>query len=118
MSEELKSCPFCGAKAEFSDLSYLTGKPSWCISCTSSKCFAPHTDTCSKKEAVERWNNRPIEEALQKRITELEAERDRLRKALERVVKLLDRPMLKDDMCLYMDKAIRVAREALEGAGE
>lgn len=79
MSEELKSCPFCGAKAEFSDLSYLTGKPSWCISCTSSKCFAPHTDTCSKKEAVERWNNRPIEEALQKRITELEAERDRLR---------------------------------------
>lgn len=82
MSEELKSCPFCGAKAEFSDLSYLTGKPSWCISCTSSKCFAPHTDTCSKKEAVERWNNRPIEEALQKRITELEAERDRLREAL------------------------------------
>lgn len=44
----------------------------------------------------------------------LEAERDRLRKALERVVKLLDRPMLKDDMCLYMNKAIRVAHKALE----
>ena len=74
MSEELKSCPFCGAKAEFSDLSYLTGKPSWCISCTSSKCFAPHTDTCSKKEAVERWNNRPAEEAKTARIAELERE--------------------------------------------
>lgn len=49
-----------------------------------------------------------------KQIAELEAERDRLRKALERVVKLLDRPMLKDDMCLYMDKAIRVARKAQE----
>lgn len=48
------------------------------------------------------------------RIAELEAERDRLRKALERVVKLLDRPMLKDDMCLYMNKAIRVAHKALE----
>lgn len=49
---------------------------------------------------------------------ELKAERDRLREALERVVKLLDRPMLKDDMCLYMDSAIRVAREAVKGAGE
>lgn len=46
----------------------------------------------------------------------LKAECDRLREALERVVKLLDRPMLKDDMCLYMNKAIRVAREALKGA--
>lgn len=43
------------------------------------------------------------------RIAELETERDRLREALERVVKLLDRPMLKDDMCLYMNNAIRVA---------
>lgn len=42
----------------------------------------------------------------------------RLRKALGRIVKLLDRLMLKDDMCLYMDKAIRVAREALEGEEE
>ena len=54
---------------------------------------------------------------LEQERNELEAERDRLREALERVVKLLDRPMLKDDMCLYMDKAIKVAREALEGAG-
>ena len=53
-----------------------------------------------------------------RRCEELEAERDRGRKALERVVKLLDRPMLKDDMCLYMNKAIKVAREALKGAGE
>ena len=52
------------------------------------------------------------------RIAELESERDRMREALERVVKLLDRPMLKGDMCLYMDNAIRVAREALEGIGK
>jgi hypothetical protein len=41
-----------------------------------------------------------------------------IRGALEHVVKLLDRPMLKVDMCLYMDSAIRVAREALKGAEE
>lgn len=94
---------------------------------------------CTDWIPVERWNNRPAEEALQKQIAELEqmaevrklanrlleqerneleAERDQLRKALERVVKLLDRPMLKDDMYLYMGTAIRVAREALKGAGE
>lgn len=59
---------------------------------------------------VRRWKERENEYGKT-----LESERDRLRKALERVVKLLDRPMLKDDMCLYMDKAIRVARETLKG---
>ena len=52
---------------------------------------------------------------LEQERNELEAERDRLREALEHVVKLLDRPMLKVDMCLYMGTAIRVAREALKG---
>lgn len=52
------------------------------------------------------------------RIAELEAERDRMREALEHVVKLLDRPMLKVDMCLYMNSAVKVAREALEGIGK
>lgn len=52
------------------------------------------------------------------RIAELESERDRMREALEHVVKLLDRPMLKVDMCLYMNSAIKVAREALKGAEE
>lgn len=56
------------------------------------------------------WNN--YTEAQAVRIEELEAERNRLREALERVVKLLDRPMLKGDMCLYMNKAIKVARKA------
>lgn len=52
------------------------------------------------------------------RIAELETERDRMREALEHVVKLLDRPMLKVDMCLYMNSAVKVAREALEGIGK
>lgn len=51
-----------------------------------------------------------------RKVYSLEKERDRLREALEHVVKLLDRPMLKIDMCLYMGSAIKVAREALKGA--
>lgn len=99
MSEELK-CPFCEKTASIAY--HRTGNNLlYCEDCkkTFSEC-----DAKIMKQAA--------------RITELEAERDQLRKALERVVKLLDRPMLKDDMCLYMGTAIRVAREALKGAGE
>ena len=41
---------------------------------------------CTDWVPVERWNSRPAEEALQKRIAELEAERDRLREALKEVL--------------------------------
>ena len=61
---------------------------------------------------------RKYQQGAIRRCEEMEAECVRVRKALERVVKLLDRPMLKDDMCLYMDNAIRVAREAMKGAGD
>lgn len=95
---------------------------------------APEWDGHTPQKAIERIGKmqiRPFAELeqmaevrklanrlLEQERNELEAERDQLRKALERVVKLLDRPMLKDDMCLYMGTAIRVAREALKGAGE
>ena len=122
MGEELKECPFCGEKASIQDCSYFGSTPMWSAMCDNPKCFAYTEAFKTKKEAVECWNNRSAEDVLQKWIAEqeqerneLEAERDRLREALERVVKLLDRPMLKDDMCLYMDKAIRVARVVLKG---
>lgn len=116
MSEGLKPCPFCGKKASIQDCSYFGSTPMWSAMCDNPKCFAYTEAFKTKKEAVECWNSRPAEEALQKRIAELETERDRMREALEHVVKLLDRPMLKVDMCLYMDSAIKVAREALKGA--
>ena len=126
---EILPCPFCGSEyLQFGD--WGTHGAYDKVACGNG---------CTDWIPVERWNRRPAEEALQKRIAELEKMAEarklayrlrgqaleesqanciRLRKALGRVVKLLDRPMLKDDMCLYMDKAIRVAREALEGAGE
>ena len=102
---EILPCPFCGSE-HFYFGDWGTHGAYNKVSCGNG---------CIDWVPVERWNSRPAEEALQKRIAELEAERDRLREALERVVKLLDRPMLKGDMCLYMDNAIRVARKAQEG---
>ena len=124
---EILPCPFCGSEhLYFGD--WGTHGAYDKVSCG---------NECIDWVPVERWNSRPVEEALQKRIAELEELNElrkislrlkadllecevamcgRLRKALGRVVKLLDRPMLKDDMCLYMDKAIRVAREAWKGA--
>jgi hypothetical protein len=80
MTEKLKPCPFCGEKATIEDCSYYDEKKSWSAMCGNPSCFA-YTETHKTKSlAIERWNKRPIEEALQKRIEELEAERDRLKK--------------------------------------
>lgn len=101
---EILPCPFCGSEyLQFGD--WGTHGAYDKVACGNG---------CTDWIPVERWNSRPVEDSQAARIAELEAERDRLREALERVVKLLDRPMLKDDMCLYMDKAIRVAHKALE----
>lgn len=86
MSEELKPCPFCGKKASIQDCSYYGSAPAWSAMCDNPTCFAYTEAFKTKKEAIERWNNRPAEEALQKRIAELEAERDRLREALKEVL--------------------------------
>lgn len=97
MSEELK-CPFCGGITNVAY--YHTGNN--LLYCKDCKRTFSERDAKIMKQAA--------------RIAELEAERDRLLEALKRVIKLLDLPMLKDDMCLYMNKAIRVAREAMKGA--
>lgn len=103
MSEELKPCPFCGKSRpeNWTEVNKLV--------------LCPYCETVALRRT---WNRRPIEDAQAVRIAELETERDRMREALEHVVKLLDRPMLKVDMCLYMNSAIKVAREALKGIGK
>ena len=65
---KLKSCPFCGGEAFWdSDFS--------CVYC---RCGAEITFCESDKEAAERWNTRPIEDALKE-------ENKRLREALEEI---------------------------------
>ena len=62
MSEELRPCPFCGGTKI----------------CTEKGINLNYCDNCSAESNVEHWNTRPIEDALNKRIAELEAEIERL----------------------------------------
>jgi len=58
----LKPCPFCGGTKI----------------CTEKGINLNYCDNCSAESNVERWNARPIEDALNKRIAELEALVERL----------------------------------------
>lgn len=72
---EILPCPFCGSEhLYFGD---------WGMHGTQDKVSCGNE--CIERVPVETWNSRPAEEALQKRIAELEAERDRLREALQRI---------------------------------
>ena len=113
MSEELKPCPFCGKKASIQDCSYYGSAPAWSAMCDNPTCFAYTEAFKTKKEAFERWNNRPAEEALQKRIAELEAERDRLRKALQGLMQAVDGCLTPSEALLW-----KKCEEAMKGAGE
>jgi len=56
MSEELKPCPFCGGTKI----------------CTEKGINLNYCDSCSAEANIEHWNTRPLEDALQSRIAELE----------------------------------------------
>ena len=65
---ELKPCPFCGGVAQVN---------TWTMhGITESRCFCDN-EKCpvylSKTIAIDDWNTRPIEDALNARIAELEA---------------------------------------------
>ena len=56
MSEKLKPCPFCGGTNI----------------CTEKGINLNYCDNCSAESNIEHWNTRPIEDALNARIAELE----------------------------------------------
>ena len=67
MSEELKPCPFCGGMPKVND---------WTLKgITDKRCFCDNEKWpvyLSKTIAIDGWNTRPIEDALNARIAELE----------------------------------------------
>jgi hypothetical protein len=68
---ELKPCPFCGEKATL-DYGVLPNRKHWFITCDC--CGMMYQYTLSQRKYVkDGWNTRPIEDALNKRIAELEA---------------------------------------------
>ena len=70
---ELKPCAFCGAPAEYEYDPDLTICPHM-IYCTGNCSESPTIDAETEEEAFGRWNRRPLEEALEARVKELEAE--------------------------------------------
>jgi len=73
MSEELRPCPFCGGEAEL------------CYSEVDTFCRK-----CNVMQETELWNTRPIEDALNARIAELEALIDQLIAAGESLTRVAE----------------------------
>ena len=67
MSEELKPCPFCGDKVE------RDGNVVHCYTCCTS-----NNEEWLDGIVPEAWQDRPIEDQLQARVTDLEKENKRL----------------------------------------
>ena len=92
MSEKLKPCPFCGSEDYYiavtdNPFSYDTYSTAHCSECHATGPFVAESyledepkPTRDYMEAVakEKWQTRPIEDALNTRIAELEAERERV----------------------------------------
>lgn len=67
---EPKKCPFCGSKAEIHESSAL-GEVIKFVYCPNENCHFHH-----RTASVSDWNTRPIEDALNKRIAELQKDND------------------------------------------
>lgn len=62
MTDELKSCPFCGGKAHVAELDRWHAMPLYYVICEHDGCRAGY-DYClggcvTRKEAIELWNRR------------------------------------------------------------
>ena len=85
---ELKECPFCGQQPKETKYREFGKNPREysLYHCLNEGC--PSYFTKPGSMTAEDWNTRPIEDALRERITELEAECNRLKLAYKQYVKL------------------------------
>ena len=104
MTENLKSCPFCGGKPHFENEGSDYGFYAVCSRCG---CWTGALRT--KDESLKRWNNRPIEDELSEKIKKLEAKNTKMQVTLEEIA---------SGYCHYSrEDMIRIAKEALKGEG-
>lgn len=58
MSEELKSCPFCGSGAECRQQDWDYMPDTWQVICMDTDCFAETCEEESEEKAIKAWNTR------------------------------------------------------------
>lgn len=66
-------------------------------------------------DLIDDWNSRWVDPALLARIAELEAERDRLRKALREIISCQPKMCLARYCCRKCESMAEIARKAVEG---
>lgn len=117
MSKELKPCPFCGeTKLTIEDNQKVQDVHVLCNDCGAKTSFDGIRYTVAS-----RWNVRPVEHALQKRIEELETENKRLRKKLEEIAEFANENYEKripSPSCVEFMTIRRYAEKALKGDGK
>lgn len=101
MTENLKSCPFCGSEAEFNSDEF--GECVCCKSCSATVHNGVYGEE-GRKLASADWNSRPIENELHEKIEKLERENKRLRESLGVI---LDKAQ-KDDLALWQLKRLLI----------
>lgn len=92
--KKLRPCAFCGRmpKTIYAVFSFTRREVCTQVVCMHKGCPVEYTEAPALRMfSVMEWNARPIEDARAARIAELEAERDRLREALEAIAKFADR---------------------------
>ena len=99
MTENLKSCPFCGSEAEINSDEF--GEGVCCTSCGASLSNGVYGEE-GRKLASADWNARPIEDELHGKIEKLERENKRLREALESILDAAQ----KDEPCIMAIKVV------------
>lgn len=117
MSKELKPCPFCGeTRLTIEDNQKVRDVHVLCKDCGAKTSFDG-----IRYAVASRWNVRPVEHALQKRIEELETENRRLRDALKEIEDFAHNEywkMIPAPLCVKFMTIKRYAEKALKGAGE
>ena len=117
MSEGLKPCPFCGeTRLTIEDNQKVQDVHVLCKDCGAKTSFDG-----IRYAVAGRWNCRPVEDALKRRIKELEAENGRLREALKEIAEFANDEYGKRipaPSCVEFLTIKRYAEKALKGAGE
>lgn len=111
MTENLKSCPFCGSEAEFNSDEF--GEGVCCNSCGASLSNGVYGEE-GRKLASADWNARPIENELVEKIEKLERENHILRLDLAEIARGFD----VDGFDYTREGMMRIAKEALKGDKE